>query len=78
VELMLDGERVHMFKVTPAKHYYRHSKTPTAFPMTDLVDKDLHIRIPVKAGPHTLGVCVPQEPALAPCLKASASRISAL
>ena len=63
VELMLDGERVHMFTVTPA-NIITGIRNANSIPNDDLVDKDLHIRIPVKAGPHTLGVAFPKKPSL--------------
>jgi mono/diheme cytochrome c family protein len=44
VELMLDGERVQLFTVKPPPAGEDHSK----------VDKDLVVRIPVKAGPHEI------------------------
>jgi Protein of unknown function (DUF1592)/Protein of unknown function (DUF1588)/Protein of unknown function (DUF1585)/Protein of unknown function (DUF1587)/Protein of unknown function (DUF1595) len=46
IELMIDGERVQVFKVVPPPQSEDHS----------LVDKHLSIRIPVKAGPHAVGV----------------------
>src|SRR5712692_6341167 len=51
VELMLDGERVRLFKVTPPPGGEDHH----------LVDKDLNVRIRVKAGPHALGVTFPKK-----------------
>ncbi len=51
VELTLDGGRARLFTVKPPPgndHY--------------LVDKDLKIRIPVKAGPHALGVAFLKKP----------------
>lgn len=50
VELLLDGERVQLFTVKPPARGDDHSK----------VDKDLNIRIPVKAGPHVLAVAFPK------------------
>ncbi len=46
LELMLDGERVQSFTVKPPPADNDHS----------VVDKDLNVRVPVKAGPHVLGV----------------------
>lgn len=52
VELLLDGKRVQLFTVTPpAKGSDYH-----------LVDKHLTARIPVKAGPHSVGVAFPKQP----------------
>jgi mono/diheme cytochrome c family protein len=46
LELTLDGQRVQLFKVTPPPSGQDHSG----------VDRDLNVRIPVKAGPHDIGV----------------------
>jgi len=54
VELMLDGERVRRFTVTPPPQGKDHH----------LVDKDLNIRIPVKAGPHSIAVAFPKKPSV--------------
>jgi hypothetical protein len=51
VELMLDGERVQLFTVKPPPSGKDHS----------LVDKDLHARIAVKAGPHVVAVAFPRR-----------------
>ena len=51
VELMLDGERVKLFTVTPPPAGKDHS----------LVDKDLSARIAVKAGPHVVAVTFPKK-----------------
>ena len=63
IELMLDGERVHLFTVKPA-NIITGIRNANSIPSDDLVDKDLHIRVPVKAGPHTLGVAFPKQPTL--------------
>ena len=63
VELMLDGERVHLFTVKPA-NVITGIRNANSIPSDDLVDKDLHLRVPVKAGPHTLGVAFPKKPSL--------------
>ena len=52
LELTLDDERVRLFTVTVPKSGEDHQ----------LVDKDLNVRIPVKAGPHTLGVAFIKKP----------------
>lgn len=54
VELMLDGKRVQLLTVTPPPSGKDHSG----------VDKDLNIRVPVKAGPHMVGVTFPKRPSL--------------
>lgn len=51
VDLMLDGERVHLFVVKPPPAGQDHSE----------VDQHLTIRIPVKAGPHTVAVAFPKK-----------------
>ncbi|PWU06448.1 MAG: hypothetical protein C5B51_12215 [Terriglobia bacterium] len=60
VELMLDGERVHMFTVKPANDI-TGIRNANSIPNDDLVDKHLHIRIPVTAGPHAVGVTFPKS-----------------
>jgi hypothetical protein len=52
VELMLDGERVRLFTVKPPPPGVDHH----------LVEKDVNVRIPVKAGPHVVSVAFPKEP----------------
>ncbi len=52
VERMLDGERVTVFGVKPPVKGDDHH----------LVDQDLHIRVPVKAGPHSVSVAFLKEP----------------
>jgi hypothetical protein len=52
LELMLDGERVQLFTVKPPPPGNDHH----------VVDKDLNIRIAVKAGPHVLGAAFPKRP----------------
>lgn len=60
VELLLDGERVQLFTVKPVNNI-TGIRNATDLPSDDLVDKNLHIRIPVTAGPHTLGVTFPKN-----------------
>ncbi len=52
VEFMLDGERVGLFTVTPPPAGQDHS----------LADQHLRLRVPVKAGPHVIGVAFPKKP----------------
>ncbi len=52
LELLLDRERVGLFDVVPPRHVGDHSA----------VDKHLKARIPVKAGPHQLGVTFLKKP----------------
>jgi len=52
VEMTLDGERIQLFTVTPPPSGESH----------DLVDKDLYVRIPIKAGPHEVGATFLKKP----------------
>ena len=52
VELLLDGQRIRLFEVVPPRHVGDHSA----------VDKHLHARIPVSAGPHAIGVTFLKKP----------------
>jgi hypothetical protein len=52
VEVMLDGERVRLFTVRPPGRGEDHS----------VVDKDLTVRVPVKAGPHLVAAAFPKKP----------------
>ena len=62
VELLLDGERVELFTVErPA---YREDVALIYQPSHDNVDAHLKLRMPVTAGPHTLGVTFPKLPSL--------------
>jgi hypothetical protein len=54
VELMLDGERIKLFEVKPPPKGSDHH----------LVDKDLNIRVPVKAGPHLVSVGFLKNPSV--------------
>src|SRR5439155_700377 len=51
VDLMLDGERLRLFTVKP----------PPAGVDHHLVDNELNIRVPVKAGPHVLAAAFPKK-----------------
>jgi hypothetical protein len=53
VEFLLDGERVGLFTVRPPGSG-NHSQ----------VDKDLHLRVAVKAGPHVVAAAFPKKPTL--------------
>src|SRR5579862_505342 len=63
IELMLDGERVHLFTVKPA-NVVVGIRNANSIPSDEMVDKDLHLRMAVKAGPHTLAVAFPKKPSL--------------
>lgn len=54
IEVLLDGARVKVFTVTPPPKGNDHH----------LVDKDLNIRVPVKAGPHIVSVAFLKTPSL--------------
>ncbi len=54
VELTVDGQRVKLFTVQPPAKGQDHS----------LADRELKIRIPVKAGPHVLAVSFPKKPSI--------------
>jgi len=54
VELMLDDARLGLFTVKPPPKGQDHH----------LVEKDLHLRVPVKAGPHVIAVAFLKKPSL--------------
>ncbi|MFL6826967.1 MAG: DUF1592 domain-containing protein, partial [Bradyrhizobium sp.] len=54
VEFLLDGERIGLFTVRPPKGSTDHSQ----------VDKDLTLRLAVKAGPHVVAAAFPKKPTL--------------
>jgi mono/diheme cytochrome c family protein len=60
VELLLDGERVHLFTVKPVNDI-TGIRNANSIPSDDLVDQHLHIRVPITAGTHTLGVTFPKN-----------------
>ena len=60
VELLLDRERVTLFRVEPPP---RVEEVPLNYqPSQDNLDDHLKIRIPVTAGPHEIGVTFPAKP----------------
>ncbi len=62
VELLLDRERVQLFTVKPPA---REAGVPeTEQPSHAKVDQHLNMRIPVTAGPHTIGVTFPKKPSV--------------
>src|SRR3954471_18120959 len=61
LELLLDRERVTLFTVKPPAREAGFSEDYQ--PNHDNVDRDLKIRIPVKAGPHAVGVPFLKTPA---------------
>src|SRR5204862_4293666 len=60
LELLLDRERVQLFTVTPPQR--EPGVSEHAPPNHESVDRHLHIRVPVKAGPHALGVAFLKKP----------------
>ena len=60
LELLLDRERVQLFTVKPAPLRKEHSLEYQ--PSQPNLDDHLKIRLPVKAGPHTLGVTFLKKP----------------
>jgi Protein of unknown function (DUF1592)/Protein of unknown function (DUF1588)/Protein of unknown function (DUF1585)/Protein of unknown function (DUF1595)/Protein of unknown function (DUF1587) len=60
VELLLDRERVQLFTVKPPARDGINSEEYQ--PAHDNLDQHLRIRVPVKAGPHAIGVTFPKKP----------------
>ena len=60
VELLLDRERVQLFTVTPPRRDAEFSLSYQ--PSHQNLDQHLKVRIPVKSGPHTLGVTFLKDP----------------
>jgi hypothetical protein len=60
VELLLDRERVQLFTVKPPARDGINSEEYQ--PAHDNLDQHLKIRVPVKAGPHAIGVTFPKKP----------------
>ncbi len=58
VEVLLDGTRLQAFTVTPPG---RGDNAPGSH---ESVDQHLHLRVPVTAGPHAVGVTFPKKPTL--------------
>ena len=54
VELLIDGERIHLFTVKPPPKGEDHH----------LVDDHLQIRVPIKAGPHQVAATFLKQPSL--------------
>src|SRR5438034_1746346 len=62
LEVLLDGERVQVFTVKPPQREGVFSDDYQ--PSHDEIDQHLKIRIPVKAGPHALGVAFLKNPSV--------------
>jgi len=54
IEVLLDRKRAGLFTVKPPGNGKDHEG----------VDRDLHVRIPVKAGPHTVAADFPKQPSI--------------
>ena len=62
LDLLLDGERLKLFTVEPAP--VKEDELAKYQPSHDTLDGHLKIRVPVTAGPHTLGVTFAKKPSL--------------
>jgi mono/diheme cytochrome c family protein len=62
LDLVLDGERLKLFTVEPAP--VKEDEVAKYQPSHDTLDAHLKIRVPVTAGPHTLGVTFAKKPSL--------------
>jgi mono/diheme cytochrome c family protein len=62
LDLLLDGERLKLFTVEPAP--VKEDEVAKYQPSHDTLDGHLKIRVPVTAGPHTLGVTFAKKPSL--------------
>ncbi len=60
IDLLIDGVVVQQFTIKPA-NVIIGIRNANSVPADDLLDKDLHIRVPVKAGAHQLGVAFPKN-----------------
>jgi hypothetical protein len=60
VELLLDREHVQTFTVAPPQREAGFSEDYQ--PFHDTIDQHLKVRLPVKAGPHALGVAFLKKP----------------
>ncbi len=62
LELLLDGERLQLFTVTPPQ---RAAGVPDGDqPSHEKVDQHLTVRVPVSAGPHLIGAAFPKKPSV--------------
>jgi hypothetical protein len=62
VELLLDRERLQVFTVKPPP---REPGAPADYqPSHDAVDQHLRVRVPVRAGPHAVGVAFLKKPSV--------------
>ncbi len=62
IELLVDGERVRLFTIEPIA--LSQGVSAADAPSHENLDSHLKVRIPVPAGPHTIGVTFPKKPFL--------------
>jgi hypothetical protein len=62
IELLLDGERLRLFTIEPIS--LAQGVSASEAPSHETLDSHLKVRLPVGAGPHTLGVTFPKKPSL--------------
>ncbi len=62
LELLVDKERVQLFTVKPPVR--EPGAADTDQPSHAKVDQQLHVRVPVTAGPHVIGVAFPKKPSV--------------
>jgi len=60
LELALDGQRLQVFTITPNRNRVG------AYYSDEAVDRDLKLRLPVRAGPHELGATFPRKTSALP------------
>ena len=61
IELLLDGERQSLFTIAPISVT---GVSASEAPSHETLDNHLKVRLPITAGPHTLGVTFPKKPSL--------------
>jgi mono/diheme cytochrome c family protein len=62
IELLLDGEQKSVFTIAPIS--LEQGVSASDAPSHATLDSHLKVRLPVSAGPHTLGVTFPKKPSL--------------
>jgi hypothetical protein len=61
IELLLDGERQSLFTIAPIP---LTGVSAADAPSHETLDNHMKVRLPITAGPHTLGVTFPKKPSL--------------
>jgi mono/diheme cytochrome c family protein len=61
IELLVDGERQRLFTIEPIS---LTGVSAADAPSHETLDNHLKVRLPITAGPHTLGVTFPKKPSL--------------